>query len=121
MKKTLLGILGVLGGLGVLGVFIFASQKELSLHSIITPTPSSISIRPTVNEKNVCKKEGCSGQICSDKEGIVTTCEYREEYGCYKTAICERQKDGKCGWTQTDELKACLQKANNKSIHVPMQ
>jgi eight-cysteine-cluster-containing protein len=54
---------------------------------------------------------GCSGQICADAEeavGIITTCEYRPEYVCYKSATCERQADGRCGWTQTPELKACL-------------
>jgi len=55
-----------------------------------------------------CHVGGCSGQICSDQEGIVSTCEWREEYACYQTATCERQTDGTCGWTQTPELNACL-------------
>ena len=55
-----------------------------------------------------CYISGCSGQVCSDQKNIITTCEYKEEYACYKAATCERQADGQCGWTETIELKACL-------------
>ncbi|MDX2087334.1 MAG: DUF6748 domain-containing protein [Kofleriaceae bacterium] len=55
-----------------------------------------------------CFIGGCSGQICSDREGVISTCEWREEYACYQEATCERQADGACGWTQTAELAACL-------------
>lgn len=54
-----------------------------------------------------CIKTGCSGQVCSDEE-VVTTCEYRPEYDCYKRARCERQANGECGFTQTRELTTCL-------------
>lgn len=55
-----------------------------------------------------CFVGGCSGQVCSDQEGVVSTCEWRAEYACYQTATCERQADGECGWTETPELTACL-------------
>jgi hypothetical protein len=55
-----------------------------------------------------CFVGGCSGQICSDQEGAISTCEFLPEYACYHDATCERQTDGTCGWTQTDELLACL-------------
>ena len=58
-----------------------------------------------------CYVGGCSSQICSDQKDIVSTCEYKEEYGCYATAKCERQKDGQCGWTQTEQLIQCINKA----------
>lgn len=54
-----------------------------------------------------CKKTGCSGQVCSDQD-VMTTCEYKPEYACYKKAACERQANGDCGFTQTPELVACL-------------
>lgn len=57
-----------------------------------------------------CKKTGCSGQVCSDQD-VITTCEYRSEYDCYKKAACERQRNGECGFTQTPELAACLKRA----------
>lgn len=76
----------------------------------ITPTDpvivpgEEITITP---EKSSCKRTGCSGQICSDRD-MVSTCEFREEYRCYATARCERQADGACGWTETPELQSCL-------------
>lgn len=57
-----------------------------------------------------CIKTGCSSQVCSDRD-VVTTCEFRPEYACYQKAICERQRNGECGFTQTPELRACLARA----------
>ena len=57
--------------------------------------------------QGACVKTGCSGQICADKD-MFTTCEMRPEYACYRAAKCERQADGKCGFTQTKELQACV-------------
>jgi hypothetical protein len=57
-----------------------------------------------------CKKTGCSSQVCSDQD-VMTTCEWRTEYECYRRAACERQRNGECGWTQTPELAACLRRA----------
>ncbi len=54
-----------------------------------------------------CKKTGCSGSLCSD-EDVMSTCEFKPEYACYQSATCARQPDGKCGWTETPELTACL-------------
>jgi hypothetical protein len=54
-----------------------------------------------------CMKTGCSSQVCSD-ESVITTCEWRPEYACYQKAKCERQANGKCGFTRTPELIACL-------------
>lgn len=62
-------------------------------------------------EANGCAVAGCSQTLCveaGEASDIVTTCEYRAEYACYKEASCERQADGKCGWTQTAGLQACL-------------
>ena len=58
--------------------------------------------------EKTCYVGGCSGQICSDEEGVISTCEWRPEYACYQSARCEVQTDGACGWTQTSELQACL-------------
>ena len=59
---------------------------------------------------NDCFVGGCSSQICSDREGVISTCEWRPEYACYQDAdaTCERQPSGQCGWTPTAELNACL-------------
>ncbi|RJQ35451.1 hypothetical protein C4568_00875 [Candidatus Parcubacteria bacterium] len=61
---------------------------------------------------NGCAVAGCSMQLCVSAEeaaNMVSTCEFRAEYECYREAVCEPQQDGKCGWTQTAELTACLE------------
>lgn len=55
-----------------------------------------------------CRVTGCSGQVCADDDAI-TTCEWRDEYACYRSAECARQADGACGWTETPELSSCLE------------
>ncbi|MEO8214901.1 MAG: hypothetical protein ABI560_16990, partial [Myxococcales bacterium] len=37
-----------------------------------------------------------------------STCEFRPEYACYQSAACERQGDGRCGFTPSDALTRCL-------------
>ncbi|HET7158731.1 MAG TPA: DUF6748 domain-containing protein, partial [Burkholderiales bacterium] len=61
------------------------------------------------DQNKPCFKTGCSGQVCADEE-VMTTCEYLAEYDCYKTAKCERQANGKCGFTDTPELRRCLRR-----------
>lgn len=59
-----------------------------------------------------CFKGGCSGQLCADQP-LGSTCEWRPEYGCYRTATCERQGSGQCAWTPTAALVACLATARD--------
>ena len=60
-----------------------------------------------------CARTGCSGQICAPAgESVVTTCQWSEEYACYKTARCEKQPSGQCGWTATAALDSCIKAAN---------
>ena len=67
-----------------------------------------------ISSTGKCYVGGCSSQICSDKEGVVSNCLYQESYACYKTATCERQKSGECGWTNTASLQGCLSKGNTQ-------
>ena len=55
-----------------------------------------------------CMVGGCNNEICASVE-MSSTCVYTDEYECYKDAICEVQDDGKCDWTQTEELIVCLE------------
>lgn len=73
---------------------------------ILKATQFYLRTKGTVSQKP-CMKTGCSSQVCADKE-VITTCEWRREYECYRKAACERQANGECGWTQTPELRACL-------------
>ncbi len=65
-----------------------------------------------------CIVTGCSNHICAS-EPMMSTCEWFESYACYKTAICKRQENGECGWTNTQSLVACLaesEKTEEKNI-----
>ena len=66
-----------------------------------------VPVRPEPSKK--CYKGGCSGQVCSDRPDVVTTCIYRAEYACYQQfGTCELQADGECAWTKTADLTQCL-------------
>ena len=57
-----------------------------------------------------CVIGGCGGQLCAPAgKPSFSTCEWTPAYGCYQAVgECAMQADGKCGWTETQELKACL-------------
>ena len=56
-----------------------------------------------------CVVGGCSGELCTEGEQpMVSACLHRPEAECYEHSRCERQKDGKCGWTQNPKLMECL-------------
>lgn len=58
-----------------------------------------------------CAIGGCSAQVCteaSEAPYAVTTCEYRDEYACYANAVCERQRNGRCGWTSDEAFNICI-------------
>lgn len=55
-----------------------------------------------------CYVGGCSRQVCSENASVITTCQWKPEYACYADATCERQDNGSCGWTQSEELTTCL-------------
>ncbi len=112
-------LLFILGGYYLLGFSALNRQKIESIfphENIQNDVPSSTDIEtpslvtssvPVPRPQATCKTTGCSSQICSD-EDVTTDCMYREEYICYQKAKCERQQNGKCGWTETELLKECL-------------
>jgi hypothetical protein len=73
----------------------------------IRKKPETSSTTPGSGSMKPCIKTGCSSQVCADHD-VITTCEYRPEYACYRKATCARQRDGNCGFTKTPELTACL-------------
>lgn len=68
-------------------------------------------VKPTPKATG-CFVTGCNGDLCVDKsqKDIATICVTNPAASCYKSATCEKQKDGKCSWTQTTELITCLKK-----------
>ncbi|HRH22809.1 MAG TPA: Gmad2 immunoglobulin-like domain-containing protein [Candidatus Paceibacterota bacterium] len=89
------------------------SERDAEVRLPVVFSPKKTTSPDSVSSKK-CVVGGCSGQLCSDAsaEPLMSTCEYREEYACYKKATCEVQKStGECGWTQTEDLSLCLQSA----------
>jgi hypothetical protein len=101
------------------GVNVLLTSVNPPANSMIKLTENDYSFTFDVSGKFVstsqaegkCYVGGCSSEICSDTEGVVSNCMYKEEYACYQTAKCERQSTGQCGWTQTSEVTMCLQNA----------
>lgn len=91
------------------GIIIFGSLNALSN----TVRRGHAAASAVVGEG--CKIGGCSSQFCLEAgQNVVSTCEYRQAYGCYKSARCERQPTtGLCGWSPTADLVSCL--ARNRS------
>ena len=84
------------------------NATQFYLRAKTSGSSSADNQKPPPNKKP-CFKTGCSRQVCADEE-VVTTCEYRAEYECYKRAKCERQANGECGFTDTPELRTCLRR-----------
>jgi len=74
------------------------------------PTPVEVVVSPTPITGNGCKRGGCSNHLCLEANApeVVSTCEYKEEYGCYQKAECKRQESGECNFSLTPELTNCL-------------
>ncbi len=90
----------------LLGVAVLATNGcGLDLDELFPYPPDRGSSGISVGQK-MCQKTGCSGHICSDRD-VASTCEWREEYACYREATCELQTDGECGWTEDNALRSC--------------
>lgn len=88
------------------------SEKTVSYSTAPTPKPDPSNSASQTPPPDGCKKTGCNREICADKD-MPSPCEALLKYGCYSKTRCERQADGNCGWTQTEELKECLNKYKN--------
>ncbi|OGY59317.1 MAG: hypothetical protein A3F24_00190 [Candidatus Colwellbacteria bacterium RIFCSPHIGHO2_12_FULL_44_17] len=89
------------------GTLVFQKDNPSGLPEYDKQLEVPIRFKPDITK--ACVPTGCSGQVCSDTK-VFTTCEYKPEYACYKNAICERQADGVCGWTENPMFTSCIQK-----------
>ena len=88
--------------------------------------PDATSTQPYVGDG--CQIGGCSNELCVDagSDNTMSTCIWRSEYSCYKSARCEKQPSGHCAWTQTPQLQQCVAEASKpqnepKSIKLQVQ
>jgi eight-cysteine-cluster-containing protein len=71
---------------------------------LIPPCPGSC-----VMNTPTCYVGGCSGQVCSDKKDVITTCEWMPYYACYKLTTCGNHGVmGSCAWKKTPQFIACM-------------
>ena len=59
-----------------------------------------------------CHVAGCSAQVCSDRDDVVTTCEWRDVYECYQSASCEQLWQQK-GQPKSEEEQRVVQFLKN--------
>ena len=117
MKKTFLLIAAFLLLLGCTQPSPTPTQTTATPSIIPTATAPTPTVPIIVEPEKECGSDadcitgGCSGQICQSKnsEPAITTCEWREEYSCYKPTGCAC-KNGKCVWS--DETTQCLSSFN---------
>lgn len=124
LKIQIVSSIGTSTSIVKLGQEFTTEGMTITLTNVIPPKNSKINIEDTEYRFNfdvikqdepsapdptgTCYRGGCSSQLCSDQPDMVSTCEFREEYACYQSAVCERQASGQCGWTETSDLRACL-------------
>lgn len=94
-------------------LFVFFLTVLLAVATVVVlsnpPAPS-----PNSPAGSGCRVGGCSNELCLDSgsEDVASPCIYKEEWACYKSALCEVQSNGRCGWTQTVELRDCITSIN---------
>jgi len=134
-EKTLTIIIGsaiilvVISALLIQNNILSVSRSGNTGNNQVAPSPTTdtkdgqLSISPTITDAPTyspidtsgCVVGGCNGEICADKKlgNVSSICLYQEKFACYKSAVCERQRTGNCGWTQTEELRVCLETYSN--------
>lgn len=65
------------------------------------------------SSKSACRVDGC-GMYCvpADQPAMGMPCMLKDEERavCYRKAVCEKQSNGTCGWTMTQEVRECVSK-----------
>ena len=58
---------------------------------------------------DACYVSGCSSQVCSPEENVMTTCEWLEEYACLQHTQCGNYgSNGSCEWEQNQTYATCM-------------
>jgi len=99
-------------GLPMAGKFVEVTGPAGTAQGIVA---SQFYLKLESTAPKFCRPTGCSGEICSDTD-VITTCQWRPEYECYRTAICSAQANGDCGWVMDDELRKCLDNAAGNTL-----
>src|SRR4051794_7722789 len=72
--------------------------------------PSQPSAPPAPIKPGDCSRSGCSGTVCAEPGNeVVTTCEFKPEYACYRDAAGGGKAGAHGGGTTTPRPRACRQ------------
>ena len=98
--------------------FAITGCEEADLESDVVLGDDSIggkrgTLRCTENSD--CVIGGCSGTICQhkDSEPVMTTCEFKPEYACFKQIECGCIGKS-CMWDKTSDFDSCVEEARGK-------
>ncbi len=67
-----------------------------------------------------CQVGGCGNELCGEPgEDLLSDCSLNPGAECYdEVGVCERNADGVCGWTPSQELTDCIEEAQNPTACV---
>lgn len=66
-----------------------------------------------------CFVGGCSGQICSERPDVVTTCEWAPAYRCVSLSECGPfGPGGACAWKNSESYTRCVRSANEATVYL---
>ncbi|NBW82951.1 hypothetical protein EBR21_14465 [bacterium] len=109
-KKALIGVLLMM----FLGACACNSNRQTQSPRVDASATKSTTDSTQGFTGEGCARTGCSGNLCAPEgQPVVSTCVWKEEYACYKSARCEKQSDGKCSWTPSQSLSSCLDAAKS--------
>jgi len=61
-----------------------------------------------------CHRAGCSGEICTDRDDIMTPCVWNEcRNTCYNNHTTCKRIDGKCTFEEHSGFNDCISKCKN--------
>jgi eight-cysteine-cluster-containing protein len=86
----------------------------------VQPVPKTVP--KTVTPAKRCIVGGCSGQLCVDaaQDALASTCEWKEEYACYKKGTCGTLPNGTCGWTDMPQINQCIAQVRGNVCIAPV-
>lgn len=106
---------------------VCGSPPEMPAYTCDDGSPGGPSGRCIADEFDVCDWEilvckdqvadcvvaGCENQLCVESaDDLLDECDYGDRLDCSIRGICERQDDGECGWTETEDVIRCRKFGN---------
>lgn len=96
-----------------LGLVVACAGRSAPEPEVASPQPESAQAAKQMSKDQACKRAGCSRELCVSVGSEITKspCIWQAYFACYDGAECTLQPDGRCGWTDTDELRQCIEEA----------